>query len=59
MDKDNLADMCDEVASDWLRVWEVGREATKCVGGPSEDEVERSLDKAFLWHDAAESLRRG
>lgn len=53
----DVAAMCDELAAGWLRVWELGREAMKLPGGPSEDEVEDAMDKAFIWHDLAEKAR--
>lgn len=53
-----LAVICDDVAGKWLRVWEVGREATDKPNGPSSEEVDDALDKAFAWHDLAEKIRK-
>lgn len=55
---EELARACDDLASDWLHVRELGREAMKCEGGPSLEEVERAIDAGFAWHDIAEDIRR-
>lgn len=54
---EELVSMCDEVSSLWMRVWELERQVADKQGGPSFDEVDDAMDKAFAWHDVAESLK--
>lgn len=54
---EEMAVICDDLASANLQAWELGREAMDKPGGPDWEEVDNLLQRALCWHGAAESLR--
>lgn len=57
MHKGALIEMCENISAEYLRVWELGREAVKFPNGPSEDDVMDMMERMFLWRDIADRLR--